>query len=125
MKSIRKTITGAFLASTLTMGAAGAGAVSWELSGKMTVETSLETPQELRNLEGTPFLAYLTYDEAALPREQSRDIAYYSRQGSLVLTTDSGSVDAELGGLTTIIYPGESPQFSRFTGSANQNRGKR
>lgn len=42
------------------MGVTGAGAVSWELSGKMTVETSLETPQELRNLEGTPFIPGLS-----------------------------------------------------------------
>jgi hypothetical protein len=98
MKSVGKTDAGAFLAATLTAAASSASAVTWELSGKLIVESTFETPQELLNLEGTPFFARLAYNEAATPRLQTRDSTYYPAEGNLSLTAGFGSMVAELEG---------------------------
>lgn len=124
MKSVGKTIVGAFLAAILATAASGASAITWELSGKLTVAyKSDETPPEILNLEGTPFSAHLTYNEAAVPGYQNRDMASYYDPANLVFTTILGSVNAELNNLSIFIIKAESgpAHLSRIRGAAIPN----
>ncbi|PTR17476.1 putative secreted protein with PEP-CTERM sorting signal [Nitrosospira sp. Nsp2] len=119
MKSVGKTIAGGLVAVALVTGAGSAKAVTWEILGKLSVEYTLQTPQELLSLEGTPFSAYLTYDENALPTSTlSPEFTNYANQGSFVVNTVLGSATGALDNLQTFISTGTPGQGSNFNGGA-------
>src|SRR5687768_15143858 len=105
MKSIGKTIASGLLTAALVTGAGSAKAVTWEILGKLSVEHTLQTPQELLSLEGTPFSAYLIYDENAAPTSTpSPEFTNYANQGNFKVNTEMGTASGLFENLQTYIF---------------------
>jgi hypothetical protein len=121
MKSIGKTIAGGLLTAALVTGAGSAQAVTWEIMGKLSVEHAPQTPQELLSLEGTPFSAYLTYDENALPTSTpTPEFTNYGNQGSFKVNTEMGTATGAFENLQTYIFAGPITHASNFNGYGSQ-----
>lgn len=117
MKSEGMKIAGGLLTVALITGASSANAVTWEILGKLSVEHTLQTPQELLSLEGTPFSAYLSYDENAAPTStQSSEFTNYANQGSFKVNTEMGTAVGVFDNLQTYIFVGPITHASNFNG---------
>jgi hypothetical protein len=118
MESMRK-IAGLAVAFWL-MSAGGAYAITWELSGKLSISQSPDTPQALMDLEGTSFTAYLTYDENASPTSTwSEGFANYANQGSFIFNTALGTASGNFDNLQTFIFNGVFERGSNFNGGGS------
>lgn len=115
---IRKFAASGLLIFLLT-NANGAQAITWELSGKIFVSQSPETPEVLNSLEGTPYSAYLTYNEEASPTSiWSPSFANYANEGHFAFSTVLGSASGDLENLQTFIFNGVPAQGSNFNGAS-------
>lgn len=115
MKPIRR-IAGLIVGLWL-MGADGAYAVTLELSGKLSVSTSPDTPQAFIDLINTPYTVYLTYDENASPTSGSYvGFAYYANQGSFVFNTVLGAASGNFPSLQAFLFHGVLGRGSVFSG---------
>jgi hypothetical protein len=121
MKSIGETIAGGLLAAALVTGAGSAKAITWEISGKLSVENTPQTPQELLSLEGTQFSAYLSYDENAAPTSTpSAEFTNYANQGNFKVNTEMGTAVGLFENLQTYIFVGPVTRASNFNGYGSQ-----
>jgi hypothetical protein len=90
------------------------------LTGTLTFQSSYGAPQQLLNLQGTPFTSELTYGATASPSSVWPGFANYSNNGTISFNTNLGSAIATTDNLQTFILgglpgPGNASNFNGFS----------